>query len=211
MVLCCCWVVLVSDIIILSEGDKVPADCRIISLSSATLSVDESMLTGESEAANKHAAVINKPNAVNQDKRNVLFSGTLIVKGKAQGVVVAIGAQTEMGAIAHALGSETETKTPLQQRLDEFGSQLTKVIGVICVVVWLINIGHFTDPDHGSVWRGAIYYFKIAVALAVAAIPEGLPAVVTTWSVNELFTVHSADARHCVLTSLCCILLCPVC
>ena len=161
------------------------ADCRIISLSSATLSVDESMLTGESEAANKHAGVIIKPNAVNQDKRNVLFSGTLIVKGKAQGVVVGIGAQTEMGAIAHALGTETETKTPLQQRLDEFGSQLSKVIGVICVVVWLINIGHFTDPDHGSVWRGAIYYFKIAVALAVAAIPEGLPAVVTTWSDNH--------------------------
>ena len=173
-----------------------PADCRIISLSSATLSVDESMLTGESEAANKHAAVINKPNAVNQDKRNVLFSGTLVVKGKAHGVVVAIGAQTEMGAIAHALGTETETKTPLQQRLDEFGSQLSKVIGVICVVVWLINIGHFTDPDHGSVWRGAIYYFKIAVALAVAAIPEGLPAVVTTWSVEHSTTVP-ARAHRC--------------
>ena len=183
---------------IVSEGDKVPADCRIISLSSATLSVDESMLTGESEAANKHAGVINKPNAVNQDKRNVLFSGTLIVKGKAQGVVVAIGAQTEMGAIAHALGSETETKTPLQQRLDEFGSQLSKVIGVICVVVWLINIGHFTDPDHGSVWRGAIYYFKIAVALAVAAIPEGLPAVVTTWSAGTAALAHSLPHRTCV-------------
>jgi Ca2+ transporting ATPase len=118
---------------------------------------------------------------VNQDKKNILFSGTNIAAGKARGIVIGTGLLTEIGKIRTEMVTTETERTPLQQKLDEFGNQLSKVISIVCVAVWAINIGHFNDPAHGGSWiKGAIYYFKIAVALAVAAIPEGLPAVITT-------------------------------
>merc|ERR1712002_315166 len=169
------------DICEISVGDKIPADIRIIKIYSTTLRVDQAILTGESVSVIKHTDAVPDPRAVNQDKKNILFSGTNIAAGKAKGVVIGVGLCTEIGKIRNEM-METETeKTPLLQKLDEFSNQLSKVITVICVAVWAINIGHFNDPAHGGSWmKGAIYYFKIAVALAVAAIPEGLPAVITT-------------------------------
>lgn len=169
------------DIVEVAVGDKVPADIRIIDIRSTTLRVDQSILTGESVSVIKHTDPIPDPRAVNQDKKNMLFSGTNIAAGKAVGIVIATGVYTEIGKIRNQMVATEPERTPLQQKLDEFGQQLSKVISLICVAVWVINIGHFNDPVHGGSWlRGAIYYFKIAVALAVAAIPEGLPAVITT-------------------------------
>uniref|UniRef100_A0A672LLP1 Calcium-transporting ATPase n=1 Tax=Sinocyclocheilus grahami TaxID=75366 RepID=A0A672LLP1_SINGR len=169
------------DIVEVSVGDKVPADIRITSIKSTTLRVDQSILTGESVSIIKHTDPVPDPRAVNQDKKNMLFSGTNIAAGRAIGIVVSTGVSTEIGKIRNQMVSTEQEKTPLQQKLDEFGQQLSKVITLICIAVWVINIGHFADPVHGGSWiRGAIYYFKIAVALAVAAIPEGLPAVITT-------------------------------
>ncbi|UJR09375.1 hypothetical protein I4U23_013619 [Adineta vaga] len=169
------------DIVEVAVGDKVPADIRITTIYSTTIRIDQSLLTGESVSVTKHTDPVPDPRVVNQDKKNILFSGTNIAAGKCRGVVIGTGLNTEIGKIQKTMSETEDEKTPLQEKLDEFSEQLSKVISIICVAVWLINIGHFNDPVHGGSWlRGAVYYFKIAVALAVAAIPEGLPAVITT-------------------------------
>jgi len=169
------------DVVDVSVGDKIPADIRVIRILSTTIRIDQSILTGESVSVLKMTEPISDLRAVNQDKKNILFSGTNVASGKARGVVIGTGQNTEIGKIQKNLETDEDFKTPLQQKLDEFGQQLSKVITVVCIAVWAINIGHFNDPAHGGSWlKGAIYYFKIAVALAVAAIPEGLPAVITT-------------------------------
>ncbi|XP_061372008.1 calcium-transporting ATPase 3, endoplasmic reticulum-type isoform X1 [Gastrolobium bilobum] len=168
------------DIVEVSVGCKIPADMRMIEMLSNQVRVDQAILTGESCSVEKELKTTTTTNAVYQDKTNILFSGTVMVAGRARAVVVGVGHNTAMGSIRDSMLRTEDEVTPLKKKLDEFGTFLAKVIAGICILVWIVNIGHFRDPSHGGFLRGAIHYFKIAVALAVAAIPEGLPAVVTT-------------------------------
>lgn len=168
------------DIVTVAVGDRIPADCRVLSIHSNSFSVDQSILTGESESVGKSIAPVKDTSAVKQDQVNMLFSGTTITTGHANAVVVLTGANTAIGDIHESITAQISQPTPLKEKLNDFGDTLAKVITVICIVVWLINIQHFNDPSHGSFTKGAIYYLKIAVSLGVAAIPEGLAVVITT-------------------------------
>jgi len=172
------------DIIEVKVGDRVPADTRVVELKTTSLRIDQSQLTGESQSVAKdpEPPKVADDDLVVQAKTNMMFATTTVVGGIAVGIVTDIGMQTEIGKIQLAVQSaaEDEEDTPLKKKIDEFGDLLSQVIGVICILVWAINYNHFFDPVHGTVFKGCIYYFKIAVALAVAAIPEGLPTVITT-------------------------------
>lgn len=169
------------DIVSVSVGDRIPADCRVISIESNSFAVDQAILTGESESVGKdHTSVVLDEKAVLQDQTNMLFSGTTVVTGRAIAVVVLTGSSTAIGDIHESITAQISEPTPLKQKLNDFGDTLAKVITVICVLVWLINIPNFADPSHGNWTKGAIYYLKIAVSLGVAAIPEGLAVVITT-------------------------------
>lgn len=169
------------DVVTVAVGDRIPADCRLVSIQSNSFAIDQAILTGESEPVNKDTTVVQDTSAVKQDQLNIVFSGTTVVTGHATAVVVLTGSSTAIGDIHENITSQISEPTPLKEKLNDFGDQLAKVITGICVLVWLINIQHFNDPSHGGSWtKGAIYYLKIAVSLGVAAIPEGLAAVITT-------------------------------
>ncbi|EKG14751.1 ATPase P-type K/Mg/Cd/Cu/Zn/Na/Ca/Na/H-transporter [Macrophomina phaseolina MS6] len=168
------------DIVSVSVGDRIPADCRLLSIQSNSFSVDQSILTGESESVGKRVDTINDKDAVKQDQVNMLFSGTTVVTGHATAIVVLTGGNTAIGDIHESITAQISAPTPLKEKLNDFGDMLAKVITAICILVWVINIRNFNEPAHGSWIRGAIYYLKIAVSLGVAAIPEGLAVVITT-------------------------------
>eukprot|EP00827_Trimyema_finlayi_P005490 TRINITY_DN585_c0_g1_i3.p1 TRINITY_DN585_c0_g1~~TRINITY_DN585_c0_g1_i3.p1 ORF type:complete len:1064 (+),score=436.88 TRINITY_DN585_c0_g1_i3:64-3192(+) len=168
------------DIVRIHQGDMVPADVRLLTIETTTIKSNESTLTGEVNPVAKEIEAVTLQQATIQDKRNYLFSGSTISNGSAICAVIAIGMKTEIGKISKAISDVGDMDTPLKKRLDQFGKQLAYVIMVICILVFVINIPNFTDSAYSSPIQGAIYFFKIAVSLAVAAIPEGLSAVITT-------------------------------
>ena len=156
------------DIIILEAGDFVPADARLIK--SVSLKSEESALTGESVPTEKNANARVKKNAPIGDRTNMVFSGCSITYGTATAVVVATGMNTEMGKIANLLAGENEGQTPLQKKLSRLGKYLGFVALVACAIIFVVGLISKI---------GVLDMFMTAVSLAVSAIPEGLPAIVT--------------------------------
>ncbi|WP_211745326.1 calcium-translocating P-type ATPase, SERCA-type [Paenibacillus sp. Marseille-Q4541] len=156
------------DIILLESGDRVPADIRFIMTSNCD--VEESALTGESVPVNKHSRVIQQDDLPLGDLKNIGFMGTMVTRGTARGIVIRTGMDTEMGKIADLIQNTEAQETPLQHRLEQLGKILIIVSLVLTVLVVVAGILH---------GQPAIGMFLAGVSLAVAAIPEGLPAIVT--------------------------------
>lgn len=167
----------VGDVIVLEAGDSVPADCRI--LESYSMKVEEAAITGESVPVNKIIDILElKENTLDiplGDRTNMLYSGSTVVYGRGKAVVTGAGMNTEMGKIADALQDAEEGQTPLQRKMAELSKTLTKLVIGISVFVFLFGILKTGDFSGSHI----LDTFLIAVALAVAAIPEGLPAIVT--------------------------------
>lgn len=176
------------DVVVLAQGDIVPADMRIIS--EHNIQIDEAALTGESIPVYKHTQPILEAQIPIGDKINMLFSSTIVTIGKAEGVVVATGSRTEIGKIATELTQEKQAKTPLQLRLAVFSKQLVAAIVVVCLVVFAAGVmqGH-----------PVVMMILTSLSLAVAAIPEALPAVIT---ISLALGAHRLLAQHALIRNL---------
>ncbi|WP_411553359.1 calcium-translocating P-type ATPase, SERCA-type [Paenibacillus lautus] len=156
------------DVVLVESGDRIPADVRWLEINSC--SVEESALTGESLPVNKHAEPIRDADVPLGDRKNIGFMGTMVARGTAKGVVIRTGMDTEMGKIADLIQNTESQETPLQHRLEQLGKILIAVSLGLTVLVVIAGILH-GQPAAGM--------FLAGVSLAVAAIPEGLPAIVT--------------------------------
>ena len=168
------------DVVLLEAGDAVPADCRI--LESASMKIEEAALTGESVPVEKHTEAIALGDADDVplgDRKNMCYMGSTVVYGRGKAVVCGTGMNTEMGKIAGALNDAKEELTPLQVKLAELSKILTIMVIVICVVIFAVDLLRSGIGNVAEEPQMLLDTFMVAVSLAVAAIPEGLVAVVT--------------------------------
>jgi len=165
------------DIVLIEEGEKIPADLRLLEI--AELSVNEATLTGESVDVKKDAGHLAQEKSSLSERKNMAFSGTIVTRGRGKGIVCQTGNQTEIGAIAKEVAEAPAKPTPIQLRLSRIGKVLGYGVSVVAVIVFIFIMlfpGELADlPTIGRLVRA----FVAAIALAVAAVPEGLPAVVT--------------------------------
>ncbi|MEG0221435.1 MAG: cation-translocating P-type ATPase [Clostridia bacterium] len=158
----------VGDVVLLEAGDFVPADLRIIE--NASIKVEEAALTGESVPVEKELDKLDGEDIILAERLNMLFSGSSIVYGRGEGVVTGTGMNTELGKIASALNMEKEGLTPLQRKMEEISKVLSIIVIVVAAIMMIVGFIQKDEP---------IDVFMMAISLAVAAIPEGLPAVIT--------------------------------
>jgi len=159
------------DIILLDAGDRIPADARL--LETVELKIEEAVLTGESTPVNKTISVVDEKTPVTE-RKNMVFMGTYVTYGRGKAVAVATGMQTEFGKIAEMVQTVVEEETPLKKKLEKFAKKLGTIIVFVCIIVFILEI--FREGTH---LENIVDMFMTAVALAVSAVPEGLPAVVT--------------------------------
>ncbi len=176
------------DIVFLEAGNFIPADLRLIE--SHNLRVDESALTGESVPVQKNAALLVSPESSLGDRKNIAFMGTVISYGRGQGVVISTGMHTQLGMIATMLQAVEEEETPLQKRLDQLGKTLGWACLAVCAIVFVTGILEGGNP---------LTLFMIAVSLAIAAVPEGLPAIVT---ISLALGMREMIHRHALIRRL---------
>lgn len=157
------------DIVLLEAGAFVPADLRLAE--AVNLKIDESTLTGESQTADKQSEALEEENLPVADQKNMAFSGTIVTYGRGKGIVVLTGMATELGKIAELISAEEKEKTPLEKKFADFGKWLGSICLAICAFIFLAG---FLMKE-----AGIADMFLTSVSLAVAAIPEGLPAVIT--------------------------------
>ncbi|RIK55223.1 MAG: ATPase, partial [Chloroflexi bacterium] len=188
------------DVVFLEAGNYVPADMRLVE--AVNLRVEEAALTGESVPVQKNAALILDQDASLGDRKNTVFMGTVVAYGRGRGLVVDTGMRTQLGLIADMLQSVENEETPLQRRLDQLGKTLGWGALAVCGVVFLMGLlrsGLWTQGFTPETRDALVESFMIAVSLAIAAVPEGLPAVVT---ISLALGMREMVRRHALIRRL---------